>query len=490
MKKKSSRVFPCLIPGGTRRSFNSLTMGRLSATFSVIFIAVVSLLCGFLYALPLVGNLPSTGALASAARGLEATDSVQVPLLTGWSDSVNGWFWQSGGAARLATGQWVSALISWTVVVALVLLGVWALIHFVRLRHGRLFLLAAAVLLLLAGTPFVLAFLRDREAQITSLQLIAPVDLMVAVQTLDSHAIFANDEARAALHLFAPEVARDSPLTDPKLVNNPQAWRQALRENKWEFVLLTGPNTGYRALLSHLLISPDWHIAQVSNQGYLFRRGPGTPPPTLELETISLPSEKETALYLAQLASRLDAVHRLPEAKAAMDRALLLSPENVDVQSHAATLAAGHKKWHEAVAHASVALENDPNAAQPRIVRALAELETGQLREARDDISLILQSNPNDPYSLFLLARISRAGNDYATEADTLEHLVNLTARAGQPVIHYQIYLAQAYAKLERNKEALKTYRAVLDQGHLNPEQTTAIEESIDAIEASDAAEK
>lgn len=465
-------------------------MGRFSATLSAILIAVVSLLCGFLYALPLVGSLPSTAALASAARGLDPGRSVPVPLLTGWSDSANAWLWQSGEASRLATGQWFSVFLTGTLVAGLVLLGVCFFIHFTRLRHGRFFFLAAVALLLLTGTPSVLAFLRDRDSRITSLQLIAPVDLMSVVQTLDSHTIFANDEAQAALRLFTPEVARDVPMTDPKLVNNPQAWRQALRENKWESVLLTGPITRYRALLSHLLTSPDWHIAQVTNQGYLFLRGPGTPPPTPEIEAISLPSEKETALYLAQFASRLDAVHRLPEAKIAMDRALALSPNNVDVQSHAATIAGAHKKWYDAIAHASAALETDPDATQPRLIRTLAALETGELSQAHDDISSILKRNPDDPYSLFLLARISRARNDFATEAETLEHLVNVTIRVGQPVIHYQIYLAQAYAKLGQNKDALKTYRAVLNQGHLNPEQTTAIEDAITAVEASDAAEK
>ena len=465
-------------------------MGRSSAILSTLLLAVVSLLCGFLHALPLVGSLPSVAALASAARGLAADQSVQVSLLTGWRDSLNGWLWQSGGVSRLASGQWFSVFLTWTVLVGFGLLGIWALIRFTRLRHGRFILLAATGLLLLTGWPAVLAFLRERDSRITSLQLIAPVDLMAAAKKIEAQTIFSNAEARAALLLLAPEVARDVPVTDPKLVNNSQAWRQALRENKWESVLLTGPITRYRVLLSHLLTSPDWHLAQVTNQGFLFFRGPGTPPPTPEIDTISFPSDEETALYLAQFASRLDAVHDLSGAKAAMDRALALSPNNADVQSHAATLAAGHKKWHEAVAHADAALEAAPDAAQPRLVRTLAKLETGELNEAHDDISYVLQRNPNDPYSLFLLARISRARNDSLTEAETLEHLVNLTARAGQPVIHYQIYLAQAYAKLGRNKKALKTYHEVLDQGHHNPEQTTAIEDSITAIEASEAGEK
>lgn len=465
-------------------------MSRFSATLSVILIAVVSLLCGFLHALPLVGSLPSTAALASAARGLGAHSGVQVPLLTRWCDSFTAWLWQSGGASRLASGQWFSVFLAATAVVALILVSLWALTCFLCPRHRRTILLAATGLILLTGWSSIRSYLRDREFRITSLQLIAPVDLVTAAKKIEAQTLFANDEARAALYLFAPEKAHEVPVTDPKLVTNPQAWRQALRENKWESVLLTGSITRYRALLSHLLASPDWHLAQVTNQGFLFLRGPGNQPATPEIENISLASDEETALYLAQLASRLDAVHHLPAAKSAMERALALSPGNVDVRSHAATLAAAHKKWHEAAAHASAALEADPDAAQPRLVRTLAELETGELNEAYDDVSSVLQRNPDDPYSLFLLARISRARNDSVTEAETLEHLVDLTARLGQPVIHYQIYLAQAYAKLGRNKEALKTYHAVLDQGHLNPEQTIAIEDSITAIEAAAAAEK
>src|SRR5690606_20501942 len=131
-------------------------MGRSPAILSTIFVSVVSLLCGLLHALPFIGNLPSTTALASAARGLHASDAVRVPIVTGWSDSVNGWLWQSGGASGLATGQWISVFITWTVAAGVILLGVVALICLVHLRRGPIVIIAGAVLLLLTASPSVL----------------------------------------------------------------------------------------------------------------------------------------------------------------------------------------------------------------------------------------------------------------------------------------------------------------------------------------------
>jgi predicted negative regulator of RcsB-dependent stress response len=465
-------------------------MGRFLLTPYVIFSASFSLLCGFLRALPFSGGLPSPEALASAARGLTHDVGGSDSASYGIGDTLNAWLWQTGGASLLLRGQWFTVFLESTLITGLLLVLIGFLARFLGLRTRRILIAATVVLIFFTNLPSLATYLENRKKRLTSLSLLAPIDLVQAVQNLEPEKVFANDEARAALRLFASDKARQLAPTDPMLAQNPKAWRTALREKKWQLVLLTGPMTSYRPLLDHLVTSPDWHLAAISNQGFLFERGQGPSIPSSDPEEVLLADDRETALHLAQLASRLDAIHRLPEARAAMDRALALAPQDSNVQSHAASLSAAHKQWHQATTHATAALAAEPKAAQPRIVRALAELEAGEFQGARNDIKQVLRKNPDDPYSLFLLARICKAMNDTVTEADTLEHLIALTIRAGQPVVHYRIYLGQAYARLGRSEKALTAYQAVLEEGRLNPEQTIAIQEAIDVIKANGSSEK
>jgi tetratricopeptide (TPR) repeat protein len=268
-----------------------------------------------------------------------------------------------------------------------------------------------------------------------------------------------------------------------RLALDPSQWREAFRRQRWPAVVLSGPIGEYRPLLDHLLASPDWHIASVTNHGFLFRHGPGLPPRPLE-ESFQFGSDDETALYLAQIAGYYEAIRRTGDARACLERALRLAPVNTRVLSHAANFAVAQRRWQDALAHSRKALEKNPNLGHAKLVQGLALFETGEAEQADKLIDEVLLESPNDSYTLFLSARIRRSLHDYSGEAASLEKLVTNAENAGVSSVNYRIYLAQAYAKLGLAEPALRSYRAALESNQLGTRERDDIREAIEAIES------
>jgi len=459
-------------------------MGRFFTTRYAKWSAVAAIICGFLHALPIFAALPSQGALFSAARGLGAGRG-----LAGYSatplDYLNSGLWRAGGAAWLGWGQWLGVFLGWTLTAFVALLGLRLLVGFLKNPGtGRIVCLAAAALLLSSGLLAAWKALGARQKSSSNITLTAPVELIEQTRQFRPGELFANASAQLHLLLFGAPDAGTIPLEQAgRLTANPALWRDELRQEKWQAVLLTGPLTEYRPLLDHLIASPDWHLAAVTNQGYLFRRGPGLPAESFDVETFRLGADFETAIYLAQITERYDAIQRSTLARACMDRALQLAPDNANVLAYAATFAASHKRWQDAISLSQKALAHQPDFAQAKIVQALALLEINEPARARDLIGEVLARNPDDLYTLFLSARIYRTLNDPSQEAEVLEKVIALSKSAGLPVINYQIYLGQAYARLGQAKPALENYRAVLAGGQLNKEQAAEIQDAITTIE-------
>jgi tetratricopeptide (TPR) repeat protein len=447
--------------------------------------AIVSIFCGFFHALPNLGGLPSPAMLFSAARGLASMKKLAGYTPASFPDLVNAWLWNGGGPSLLVWGNWLAVFVGWTLVAFAALAVVWMVSRLLHDRRIQIILFGSTVLLLLATCVPDLQKILSANEKISHLSLLAPLELTRQVRKFSREEIFAPPVAQAHLLLFAPDVAGGiSPEEAAKLVLNPPQWREALRSANWKAVLLTGPLAEYRPLLDHLITSPDWHLAALTNQGYLFLRGSGLPARSIDPETFQLSSDLETALYLAQISERYDAIRRSPDARACIDRAGKLAPDNATVLAHAATFAASHKRWQDAINLSNKALTIQPDFAQAKIVQALALLEIRQPEKAMDLVDQVLVQTPDDLYTLFLSARISKALNDHTREAETLEKIISLSTRSGLPVVNYQIYLGQAYASLGQATDALKNYRAVLANGHLNKEQAAEIQSAIDTIES------
>lgn len=459
-------------------------MGRFSFTSYAVWSAIAAIICGFLHALPFFASLPSQGALFSAARGLAAGRG-----LGGYSasalDYLNGIIWRAGGALGLGWGQWLGVFLGWTVAAFLALAGLRVLVGFLKNpRTERITCLAAAALLLASALPAAWSRLSGRGQNISNLKLAAPVELIGQAREFSNGELFANASGQVHLLLFAtPDAGAIPPERAGRLAANPAMWREELRKEKWQAVLLTGPVAEYRPLLDHLIASPDWHPMAVTNHGYLFRRGPGLAVESLDVDAFRFGTDLETAIFLAQISERYDAIQRNTLARACMDRALQLAPDNASVLAYAATFAASHKRWQDAISLSKKALASEPDFAQAKIVQALSLLEINESARAQDLVEQVLARNPDDLYTLFLSARICRMLNDYAREAEVLEKIIALSKSAGLPVINYQIYLGQAYARMGQAKPALNNYRSVLAGGQLNKEQAAEIQDAITTIE-------
>jgi tetratricopeptide (TPR) repeat protein len=252
---------------------------------------------------------------------------------------------------------------------------------------------------------------------------------------------------------------------------------------KWNAVLLSGPVGEYRPLLDHLMASPDWHLAFITNYGFLFRYGSGLPARSPD-PAFRFGSDQETAVYLAQIAGYYDAVRRSADARACIERALELAPDNTSVLSHAATFAAAQKRWQDAISYSRRALENDHGLIHAKLTQALALFETGEAEKAEELVNDVLLETPDDMYTLFLSARTRRSLNDYGGEAESLERLVAIASKTGAPTASYRVYLGQAYARQGLAEPAVRNYRAALESGQLDARQSDELRDAINAIES------
>jgi tetratricopeptide (TPR) repeat protein len=435
--------------------------------------------------LPFLGGFPTQRSLAAAIRGLASLRKIEGYGNASVTDFAAGRLWEAGGASLLANGQWLAVFAGWTLATSFSLAVVYAIVRLLDDRRSRAILFGSAIILAVATcVPPVWMSWRNRSEVASNLRLLLPLELADEIRPLGKDQVFANPTALKHLLLLLPNGLSGLSLDDSaRLALNPSQWREAFRRQRWAAIILSGPIGEYRPLLDHLLISPDWHLASVTNHGFLFRHGPGLPPRPLE-ERFRFRSDHETALYLAQIAGYYEAIRRTGDARACLERAVSLAPENTSVLSHAANFAVAQRRWQDALAHSRKALEKNPNLGHAKLVQALALFETGETEQAEKLIDEVLLVSPNDSYTLFLSARIRRTLNDYSGEAASLERLVTNAKKAGFSPVDYQVYLGQAYAKQGLAEPALRSYRAALESDQLGPREKDDIREAIEAIES------
>jgi tetratricopeptide (TPR) repeat protein len=456
-----------------------------SSSFKYAILAVTaSALCGLLHSLPLLAP-PTQASLAAAIRGIASLQKLDGYGTASLTDLVAGRLWRLGGASLLATGQWLAVFAGWTVAALAAFAVVYGIVRLLNDPRVREILFGSTVILLLATcVPPLLETIARRGGRVSDLRLLVPKELADQVRALDQAKAFANPSALAHLLLVAPSSAGSVSMADAvRLSTNPSQWREGFRRAKWNAVLLSGTLGEYRPLLDHLMGSPDWHLASVTNHGFLFLHGSGLPARSLD-GTFRCATDLETAVYLAQISTYYDAVRRTSDARACIERALELAPNSVTVLSHAATFAAAHKRWQDTIGYSRRALAVDHGLAHAKLVQALALLETGEADKAQELVDEVLLQSPDDSYTLFLSARIRRALNDPVREAESLEKLVAIGEKTGISTANYRIYLGQAYARQSLAEPALQNYRAALNSGQLDARQAEDVRDAIKSIES------
>jgi hypothetical protein len=452
--------------------------------YAILAIAA-STICGFFHSLPLLGGPPTPAGFSAAIRGLASMRKLEGYGVASLTDLAAGRLWEAGGASFLATGQWLWVFVGWALAVLALLGVVYMVVRLLDDGRVRLILFGSAVILaLVTCIPPVWAMFVRRAETVSDLRLLVPLDLADQVRSIEPGKVFANPSGLMRLSLLIPHFEGNLSMAESvSLSKDPSKWREGFRRARWDTVLLSGPVGEYRLLLDHLMASPDWHLASVTNYGYLFRYGSGLPPRALE-GAFRSGSDQETAVYCAQIAGYYDAIRRTADARACLERALELAPDNTTVLSHAATFALSQRRWQDAVSYSERALANDHGLVHAKLVQALALFETGEAEKAEDLTSDVLLESPNDAYTLFLSARIRRSLNDWSGEAASLERLISLTTKSGDSPVSYQIYLGQAYAKQGLAEPALRNYRAALESGQLDLEEREEIENAMEAIES------
>ncbi len=417
----------------------------------------------------------------SAGRG--AFPQLFVPELNASLDGVSGALWKAGGETGLgflvALGGFFKGFAIGGILTVLLLLA-WQL----RPRLWQWLAGGLAALAYLGACALAIVQIATIDRSLArSRELNGPFNLL---DEWKGGPIFVSRSGLPFVVLRDPAAPKDlTEIATVKLANDPRAWREQLRKSDWQTVILTGPNSEFRPLLNHLLDSPDWHLAAVTNQGYVFLRGAGATPHEFDPMKFQLGSDRETAVYLAALADRYEALRDTRSARDSITRALKLAGNDATVLSYAAAIEAGHKRWADSLGYADRALAADPRSSYAMLLKTLALLETGRPDKAEPLARQLMERAPNDTYTLFLYARVCRELRDSRTEAETLQKLIDVSQRQGLPVPpNYYVFLGQAYVLIGEAPQAAAAYRKALEIPGLGPELTESVRDALKTVES------
>jgi tetratricopeptide (TPR) repeat protein len=310
--------------------------------------------------------------------------------------------------------------------------------------------------------------------------------LLLEESTTTNGRIYLDQRALAFAQMFDHHHAGgfSTPEEYLDVLESPLAWRIEDRKAPFSAVVLTYPFANSRRLFDFLSASPEWALGSIDNKGVLFRRTfTELKRPTLKIARQLFYSPREQSIWLGQAALVLEAAGQHTQAAALMDEALALTPQDPRILANAASLSAAHGKWHRAKSEAKMATSFDPKSISAHYLLALACMKTGALDAALNESAKLVQLAPGDASTQLLRARIAEAANDPATEAASLERLLEIARSQNQPTDGILLLLGQAWARAGFPSQALKNKRAALS-GDLSSEQRKLVEESIELIES------
>lgn len=416
-----------------------------------------------------------TGAYLALPVGLDRTASARsvgaalVGDPTGWDGRLAALLVPLGGWALADAARLILAAAPWAIstFVLLYLVGKW--------RAWAAWLVWIAIVAI--GVPSAVQTFSERARDH---RLSLPSDLVATLQGHDE-AVFVNASGRALVAAEMPGVKLPLNLTETlALAADPSRWRARHRSTPFSAVLLTGNLSDAKPLLRHLLESPDWQLARLDNQGMVFLRGTKTDATILAIPALA--SETDRAIFLAQYALVLESANLQTQATKRMEEAMSLNDRSYDVLFRAASLAASQKRWEKCRALAEAASAARPGGYEADSLRALATLESGANDSAFEVTSRLVRSHPNDPATLLLHARTSRAAKQFQAETDTLERLLDLAQNDPAQAARIHIYLAQSWAQRGFSAQATDHYQAALQTGKLSAPEQHEVTEALDVI--------
>ncbi len=205
-----------------------------------------------------------------------------------------------------------------------------------------------------------------------SLSLAYPVDLIKNAKRTGPAFVSASGLDQQLLWDPSRVDLRTSAAQRSAMQSNPTLWRQAARAENWNTVILTGIGSISARSSTTSMAAPDWQLAEVTTHGYIFIRGTEADIPPPKIESIKEIDDTATAIRLAQLATRFDALHWNSPTRAFLAKAMELALNQPEVLANAATIAASQKRWHDALKLADKALARSPGSVHARLIRVAA----------------------------------------------------------------------------------------------------------------------
>jgi len=152
-----------------------------------------------------------------------------------------------------------------------------------------------------------------------------------------------------------------------------------------------------------LALEPESALGRMSLAGVHLARHRARQAEALYREVLA---ESQEPIALRGLAQSLEQQGRKKEARAALDEALALEPEDVDTLVLRGELAWRERRFADAEADAAEALTLEPEHAEALILRGHLLLRRGKIEEAREHALWALRSDATSRTALVLLAAV------------------------------------------------------------------------------------
>jgi len=260
-----------------------------------------------------------------------------------------------------------------------------------------------------------------------------------------------------------------------------------LNREKHYGAVLVGAEPAWKPLAASLLQSPLWVLADVSPWGYLFTPigSKGWSMPDEKTLEKNWPSKAVRTWWLIGTSKSLILIGRTREAQLLLDEAESTHRMPSLLLATKASLEASRGRWEEAMALSKQSLARDPRNKTASLILARALIECGHREEAytlASQLAAAPRDDTDNGESFFLLARAAHAVGADDVEIESLNRLVELERRNGQPTGSTLTYLGQAYAKRGNRGEALRSLEQAFAAPELSDEQRGMIREIMDHL--------
>lgn len=355
----------------------------------------------------------------------------------------------------------------------------------VAARRAR-YLFAALTLLFVLAIAWVIHWRSNRASP----QLTTP---MLALDRVSAKSLYYNGAAHPWLVARRPDLlAAEERAQNPQerrrkyiqAAENPKLFRQLDRQYRFDTLLLVGDPGEYRPLLEHLVETKDWTLTYLDHTSLVYKRSAARAwtPKELELVREKLGSRREQAIFLAQAATKMLALHMTEPAIALLDDAEKLDVRAAEIWSARAIYHMNRAEWTQALADADRALDLAPEFLPALSTKTQVLYATKKLKEALALSKRLIEARPEVPALLFYHAKIAHEMRAFAEEIAALERLIAIAERESQPVSGYRIYLAQAYAADGQAAPSIAQFQLALADAELPKEQRRFAEETLAQI--------